>query len=46
MIAVNLINASQVPMGVLLFHEPITVPLTTGIALTFAGLAVLAKTRK
>ena len=49
-IAVNLINASQVAMaavaGVLLFHEPITVPLTTGIALTFAGLAVLAKTSK
>jgi len=48
-VAVNLINASQVALaaiaGVLFFREEITVPLLSGIALTFAGLAVLA-TRK
>ncbi|MEM9589458.1 MAG: DMT family transporter [Planctomycetota bacterium] len=46
-VAVNLINASQVAMaaiaGVIIFGEPITMTLLTGIALTFAGLAVLAK---
>ncbi|QDT08697.1 DMT family transporter [Planctomycetes bacterium K23_9] len=45
-VAVNLINASQVAMaataGVILFAEPITWPLLTGIALTFVGLAILA----
>ncbi|QDV66175.1 DMT family transporter [Crateriforma conspicua] len=45
-VAVNLINASQVAMaaiaGVILFGEPVTTSLVTGIALTFAGLCVLA----
>lgn len=48
-VAVNLINASQVAMaavaGVLLFSEPVTVPLLTGILLTFAGLMILASRR-
>ena len=48
-VAVNLINASQVAMaaiaGVILFSEPITSPLVTGILLTLAGLAILAKYR-
>lgn len=45
-VAVNLINASQVAMaavaGVLLFAEPITGTLVVGIGLTLAGLAILA----
>ena len=49
-VAVNLINASQVAMaaiaGVLLFAEPVTGTLTLGILLTLAGLAILATTRK
>lgn len=49
-VAVNLINATQVAMaavaGVLLFAEPITVWLVTGISLTFIGLMVLAGGRK
>ena len=49
-VAVNLINASQVAMaavaGVILFSEPVTATLLTGIALTFAGLIVLAQRRK
>ena len=49
-LAVNLINASQVAMaavaGVVLFAEPITGALVLGIGLTFVGLAVLAKGRK
>lgn len=48
-VAVNLINASQVAMaaiaGVLVFSEPVTWPLSLGIALTFAGLLVLANRR-
>ena len=48
-VAVNLINASQVAMaaiaGVILFSEPITLPLIAGILLTFAGLAILAQRR-
>jgi drug/metabolite transporter (DMT)-like permease len=48
-VAVNLINASQVAMaavaGVLLFSEPVTWPLSLGILLTFAGLLVLANRR-
>jgi drug/metabolite transporter (DMT)-like permease len=46
-VAVNLINASQVAMaaiaGVILFGEPITAPLGIGIFLTFIGLMVLAR---
>ena len=46
-VAVNLINASQVAMaaiaGVILFAEPITAPLMIGITLTFIGLAILAQ---
>lgn len=46
-VAVNLINASQVAMaavaGVFLFEEPITVALMIGISLTFVGLLILAK---
>ncbi|TWU40811.1 DMT family transporter [Novipirellula artificiosorum] len=49
-VAVNLINASQVAMaataGVILFSEPVTLPLLVGIALTFAGLMVLASGRR
>ena len=45
-VAVNLINASQVAMaaiaGVALFAEPITWPLLSGIMLTLIGLAILA----
>ena len=48
-VAVNLINASQVAMaaiaGVILFSEPVTFPLLVGIALTFIGLMILAKRR-
>ena len=48
-VAVNLINASQVAMaaiaGVILFSEPVTWPLAMGILLTFAGLLVLANRR-
>lgn len=46
-VAVNLINASQVAMaavaGVLLFGEPITFQLVFGILLTLAGLMILAR---
>ncbi len=46
-VAVNLINASQVAMaslaGVLLFREPVTLQLVLGILLTFAGLMILAR---
>ncbi|NND96791.1 MAG: DMT family transporter [Pirellulaceae bacterium] len=49
-VAVNLINASQVAMaaiaGVILFAEPITLPLISGIVLTFVGLAILAHRRR
>ncbi|MDA8744452.1 DMT family transporter [Rubripirellula amarantea] len=49
-VAVNLINASQVAMaalaGVILFAEPITAALVSGVTLTFAGLLVLAFGRK
>ena len=49
-IAVNLLNATQVAMaaaaGVFFFSEQITQPLIWGIALTFAGLAILATKRK
>ena len=45
-VAVNLINASQVAMaaiaGVVIFAEPITGTLIAGIALTFLGLSILA----
>ncbi len=48
-VAVNLINASQVAMaavaGVVLFAEPVTAPLAIGTALTFAGLMILASRR-
>ena len=46
-VAVNLINASQVAMaaaaGVVVFGEPITRTLAVGIVLTILGLAILAK---
>lgn len=46
-VAVNLINASQVAMasvaGVLLFREPVTTELLVGIGLTFVGLVILAR---
>ena len=49
-VAVNLINASQVAMaavaGVVLFAEPVTGPLIAGILLTFVGLLILANRRK
>ena len=49
-VAVNLINASQVALaaiaGVLLFSEPVTWPLSLGIILTFVGLIVLANRRR
>ncbi len=49
-VAVNLLNASQVAMaaiaGVVLFAEPVTWPLLTGIGLTFVGLGVLANRKK
>lgn len=49
-VAVNLINASQVALaalaGVILFEERVTLWLIIGIALTFAGLAVLAQGRR
>ncbi|QDT02418.1 EamA-like transporter family protein [Rubripirellula lacrimiformis] len=49
-VAVNLINASQVAMaalaGVILFAEPVTVPLVTGIVLTFGGLLILVSGRR
>ena len=49
-VAVNLINASQVAMaaiaGVLLFSEPFTTQLCVGLMLTFAGLAILASRRR
>ena len=48
-VAVNLINASQVAMaavaGVILFAEPVTAFLVLGIALTIVGLLILAKGR-
>lgn len=46
-VAVNLINASQVAMaavaGVMLFGEPVTWTLLTGIFLTILGLVIMAK---
>ena len=46
-VAVNLINASQVAMaavaGVILFGEPMTVQLGVGILLTLIGLMILAR---
>ncbi len=49
-VAVNLINASQVALaaiaGVVLFTEPVTWPLLIGILLTFAGLMMLATRRR
>jgi len=46
-VAVNLINASQVAMaamaGVALFGEPITVQLIAGILLTLLGLVILTR---
>lgn len=49
-VAVNLINASQVAMaavaGVMLFAEPVTATLVIGISLTFAGLMILASRRQ
>ncbi len=49
-VAVNLINASQVAMaavaGVMIFSEPVTNSLLAGIALTFLGLLILAIGRK
>ena len=48
-VAVNLINASQVAMaavaGVWLFAEPVTASLLSGIVLTFIGLSILAAGR-
>jgi len=48
-VAVHLLNASQVAMaataGVVLFAEPVTSMLLTGIVLTMVGLLVLAKRR-
>lgn len=48
-VAVHLLNASQVAMaataGVVLFNEPTTWKLVTGIALTMSGLIVLATRR-
>ena len=45
-VAVNLLNATQVAMaavaGVILFSEPVTLHLVTGIGLTIFGLAILA----
>lgn len=49
-VAVNLINASQVAMaavgGILVFAEPITAPLIIGISLTLLGLGILAGRRR
>ena len=49
-VAVNLINASQVAMaavaGILLFSEPVTATLIGGIALTMIGLGILAGRRR
>lgn len=49
-VAVNLINASQVAMaavaGVVLFSEPVTRPLVIGILLTCGGLLILASRRR
>jgi drug/metabolite transporter (DMT)-like permease len=49
-VAVNLINASQVAMaaiaGVILFSEPVTVSLVAGVGLTFLGLSILATGRR
>ncbi|KAA5544592.1 DMT family transporter [Roseiconus nitratireducens] len=46
-VAVNLINASQVALaaiaGVVLFSEPVTVQLLLGITLTFVGLVILTR---
>lgn len=46
-VAVNLINASQVAMaavaGVILFHEPLSVRLLVGIGLTVVGLVILTR---
>jgi multidrug transporter EmrE-like cation transporter len=49
-VAVNLINASQVAMaavaGIVLFSEPLTMMLVGGIALTFVALGILAGHRR
>lgn len=49
-VAVNLINASQVAMaaiaGVLLFAEPLSFPLVLGLMLTMSGLLVMASRRR
>lgn len=49
-VAVNLINASQVAMaavaGIVLFAEPVTASLVIGIALTLMGLGILAGRRR
>ena len=49
-VAVNLINASQVAMaaiaGVFIFAEPVTQSLLGGVFLTFTGLLILATGRK
>ncbi len=49
-VAVNLINASQVAMaaiaGIILFAEPVTASLLIGIALTLIGLGILAGRRR
>jgi drug/metabolite transporter (DMT)-like permease len=45
LVHVNALNASQAAMaavaGVLLFHEPLTWPLGSGIALTIIGLLLM-----
>ena len=48
-IAVNLLNASQVAMaavaGILLFSEPVTNSLVIGVALTLIGLVAMVQRR-
>lgn len=49
-IAVNLLNASQVAMaamaGIVFFAEPITNPLLTGVGLTLIGLLIMVQRKK
>lgn len=49
-VAVNLLNASQVAMaaiaGIILFSEPVTTSLVLGVTLTMIGLGILAGARK
>jgi drug/metabolite transporter (DMT)-like permease len=49
-VAVNLLNASQVAMaalaGIIFFSEPVTSSLITGVGLTLLGLLVMVQRKR